>query len=335
MANKEKIMERLISDFDLLTQKGYQVIGVFLQGSQNYGLDYEGSDVDTKAIVVPTIRQLALNEKPISYTYVHPNNEHIDVKDVRVMHTCFKKQNINMLEILFTEYKYINPLYESIYNDVIEKRELIAHRNMKDAVHCIVGMIKEKHHALEHPYPVTKEEIAKYGYAAKQLHHMFRCKDFLLQYINGTSFEECLFPNDPSMLLDLKTKHDATLEQARIMADICEMHAVEIQKAFENESVETHQAEVDRILNDALVLAVERAASINLENVLVASNTHPDMSKRCNCKVRHENGNCLPHGGFCTSVGDNVCEAIRQAYDSGYTDGYRDSFVADLHRSTT
>ena len=29
---------------------------------------------------------------------------------------------------------------------------------------------------------------------------------------------------------------------------------------------------------------------------------HPD------CPFRHENGNCLPHGGFCTSVPTTVCD---------------------------
>ena len=33
-----------------------KIVGCFLQGSQNYGLDYEGSDVDTKLIVVPDFR---------------------------------------------------------------------------------------------------------------------------------------------------------------------------------------------------------------------------------------------------------------------------------------
>lgn len=39
---------------------------------------------------------------------------------------------------------------------------------------------------------------------------------------------------------------------------------------------------------------------------------------RENCPMRHENGNCLPCGGFCTSVNDLICEALHKAYDSGY-----------------
>ncbi len=100
---KELIAARLQSDYDHLADLGYEVVGVFLQGSQNYGLDVynEGykSDIDTKAIVLPSVENIINNEKPISTTLVHPNNEHLDVKDIRVMFDTIKKQNINFVEI--------------------------------------------------------------------------------------------------------------------------------------------------------------------------------------------------------------------------------------------
>ena len=42
---------------------------------------------------------------------------------------------------------------------------------------------------------------------------------------------------------------------------------------------------------------------------------------REDCQMRHENGNCLPIGGFCTAVSDILCEALHQAYDKGYVSG--------------
>lgn len=35
-----------------------------------------------------------------------------------------------------------------------------------------------------------------------------------------------------------------------------------------------------------------------------------------NCYMRHENGNCLPAGGFCTA-NKNICEALHNAYEMG------------------
>lgn len=36
------------------------------------------------------------------------------------------------------------------------------------------------------------------------------------------------------------------------------------------------------------------------------------------CKMRHENGNCLPCGGFCTSINNEICEALHNAFNRGY-----------------
>lgn len=38
---------------------------------------------------------------------------------------------------------------------------------------------------------------------------------------------------------------------------------------------------------------------------------------RKDCPMRHKNGNCLPCGGFCTSVNDPICEALHSAYRDG------------------
>lgn len=36
-------------------------------------------------------------------------------------------------------------------------------------------------------------------------------------------------------------------------------------------------------------------------------------NNRKDCEYRHENGNCLKIGGFCTSVNDKYCEKIKQS----------------------
>lgn len=72
-------------------------VGLFLQGSQNYNLDYEGSDIDTKAIMLPSFSDFVLNAKPLSTTHIMENNEHVDFKDIRLMFDCIKKQNVNFV----------------------------------------------------------------------------------------------------------------------------------------------------------------------------------------------------------------------------------------------
>lgn len=94
-----------------------KIVGIFLQGSQNYGLDYEGSDVDTKLIVLPSFDDVVFNRKPVSTTHVRSNDEHIDWKDIRLYMDTFVKQNLNFLEILFTDYSIINPEYAQVQAD--------------------------------------------------------------------------------------------------------------------------------------------------------------------------------------------------------------------------
>ena len=164
-----------------------QVVGIFLQGSQNYGLDTEHSDVDTKLIVTPSFKDIALNAKPVSTTHVRDNEEHIDFKDVRLYMETFRKQNLNFLEILFTPFYIINPLYEDAWMRLVEHREEIARMNPYRAVKSMKGIALEKYHAMEHPYPSKLDLIERYGFDGKQTHHLLRVDDYLERFIAGVS----------------------------------------------------------------------------------------------------------------------------------------------------
>ena len=102
MNRSNNIMKRVKEHYEEAQSLGHEVLVCALQGSQNYGLDYEGSDIDTKLIVAPTFEEIAFNKKPVSTTHVRENNEHIDFKDIRLYIETFRKQNLNFLEILFT-----------------------------------------------------------------------------------------------------------------------------------------------------------------------------------------------------------------------------------------
>lgn len=260
MEEKEKrIRTRLIEDFDYVSSLGYNVLGVFLQGSQNYQLDYSGSDIDTKAIIIPSFTDFVLTRKPVSTTLIRDDNSHIDIKDIRLMHDCFRKQNINFIEILFTEYRYMNPEYTKLYQPMFDNNELIAHYNNYAAINCIAGMVYEKHKAMEHPYPSLIEKIEKYGYDNKQLHHMLRCEEFLKRYINGVPYAECLIPTDPQHLIDIKSSYIYSLEEAREIANNCEAVVKDIKQKY----MDTHEVIINRtaeeIMNDVLVSVLKYA----------------------------------------------------------------------------
>ena len=135
MDREEYISKGLIRHIEEF-KKQYPNLEMFvlvLQGSQNYGLDlytddYK-SDIDTKCIVIPSLEDVVMNKKSISTTHICPNNEHIDIKDIRLYFDNFKKQNINFVEILFSNYYIINPKYQDLWDELIKNRENIAHYN--------------------------------------------------------------------------------------------------------------------------------------------------------------------------------------------------------------
>lgn len=246
------IQERVQEHYDEVMALGYEVVGVFLQGSQNYKLEYEGSDVDTKAILLPTFDDFCLNRAPISTTHVRANNEHTDFKDVRLMFDCFKKQNINFVEILFTEYKVMNPKYETIFQMMIDNRELIAHYNNYAAINCMAGMSMEKFKALEHPYPATMDKIEKFGYDPKQLHHIIRINEFMKRYIAGEPYAACLHSNIRHGLIEIK-KGFYDLESARMFAKEYDNATNEMKKEYMANNPVCVNSDAEIIMNSTIV----------------------------------------------------------------------------------
>lgn len=243
------IIKRLNSDYEYLTSLGYEVFGVYLQGSQNYKLDYEGSDIDTKAIILPSFEDVVLNKKPVSTTIILESGEHLDVKDIRLMFENFRKQNINFLEILFTEYYVFNEKYKKENMLLRENNEAIAHYNNFLSVKCIAGMAMEKYKAMEHPYPTLKWKIDKWGYDPKQLHHILRCAGFLKKYINGESYKECLIPTDIPYLLSVKKCPPRySLTEAREIAT----EVIEEIRKVEKFYLETNEIHIDHFVEELL-----------------------------------------------------------------------------------
>ena len=194
------------------------IVGIFYQGSGNYGLDYEDSDVDTKCIITPSFKEIALAHKPMSTTHIRANNEHIDIKDIRLYVQTFRKQNLNFLEILFTPYCWFpNSHFFYQWQRLVNHKEEITHYNLVRLIKSMKGIAAEKYHAMEHRYPSRIEIIDKFGYDPKQLHHLLRVSEFLDRYIEGESFAECLKSKQAEYLKNVK-KGCISLEEARVLA---------------------------------------------------------------------------------------------------------------------
>ena len=265
---EKTIMERLQEHYEEALEyfPEDRIVGIFLQGSQNYGLQVPGSDVDTKLIVTPTFEDIAMNRKAVSTTHVRANDEHIDFKDIRLMFQTFRKQNLNFLEILFTDYKIVNPIYADLWAEVEKYREEIAHYNLFFAVKAMKGIALEKYHAMEHRYPAKIEIIDRMGYDPKQLHHLLRVEDYLRRYIAGETYVDCLRPTDPEYLKDVKLGK-YTLEEARVLANESLARIDEMCAPYDKDSeFNTSNPRVDAILDSAQYEIMKLAIMEELSN---------------------------------------------------------------------
>ena len=248
---KVETLERVHDHFheSLTYFKPNNIVFLGLQGSQNYGLDTPFSDVDTKLIVTPSLHDIIMNKQAVSTTHVRENNEHTDFKDIRLMFGTFRKQNLNFLEILFTDYFVLNPEYINEWDELIEHREEVAHYNIYSAVKAMKGVALEKYHAMEHRYPAKVDVIDKYGYDPKQVSHLLRVEDYLLRYINGESYEACLKPLQPQYLIDVKLGC-FSLNEARQIANDAMAHIEKICEPFTKDShYNINNPKVDELLD--------------------------------------------------------------------------------------
>lgn len=219
LALDDVIFSRLKSDYDYCVAQGYEVVGVFLFGSQNYNMHTPESDIDVKAMVIPNINDLVWGSTNISKKVVRDNGELV-IYDIASIHKSIKKQSINFVEILFTEYKILNPQYTHLYAPMFEHREGIADLNRFKAIHCTLSMAKNKHEMLFAELPSNAERVQKAGYDYKAFAEILRMEDFLATRIAGLPYRISLISDSVDYHRKIKMHElDFPLEQVRACAN--------------------------------------------------------------------------------------------------------------------
>ena len=255
MTDRNIIANAIYNCKEMLEDRGLTIVGIFLYGSQNYNLDYEDSDIDLKAIVIPTINDIVFNNKPISTSIEIPEGL-CDIKDIRLMVQSWRKQNVNFMELLFTEYSYVNPLFYEFFRPLLAARETIVRYNEKRAVDCLRGFVYEKYYRLFKDTPSQHDEITKYGYAAKQLVHMERLASLLEHYMKREPYMECLMvsPEERQKWIDLKTYSpnplsvDEVKERSQKVIEIVEDNILNAEKYY-GFTPSPQNEKVDKIFN--------------------------------------------------------------------------------------
>ena len=207
MDRTERINSKLLEVKKFLEEQGYSVAYVCVYGSQNYGLDlytreYE-SDLDFKAVIIPTLDNLVYNCKPVSKSIEFETGQ-IDIKDIRAWTETVVKANPAYIETLYSRYKLVDDKYKYQMNSIFRMKHALLWCLRGQFARAVYGMAKEKEAAFEHPYPSCIEDIERYGFSRKQLHHIVR-----LYYLLKNYYDKQILVLEPefdvkSFLIDIK-----------------------------------------------------------------------------------------------------------------------------------
>lgn len=180
--------------------------GVFftaLYGSYNYHLNDEFSDVDTKSFIFPTLENLI--QKVDAKDLLELKSGQAQLIDLRQGFDQLWRENISILELLFTDYFIVSERYREYFEWLRDKREDIAAADQQRLARNIYYSALDKYKKLHHVTDTNRENIEKFGYDTKQLHHILRLNDFMDSYfVKGKSFAESLISPFPDFNIKVK-----------------------------------------------------------------------------------------------------------------------------------
>ena len=175
------VYEKIETHRQFLYSKGISMenlLGIFLYGSQNYKCELENSDVDTKAIYIPNLTE-AIMDKPKIKNYTLPNGEHRELMDIRHFVNNLYKQNINFVEILYTNYFWLNYKYKNLWLIHFKaNKEAIAHYDVPRGIASVIGQ--------------TKHTLNQNPRSGKKIGNSYRLLWFLQKYATGAPYKEAL-----------------------------------------------------------------------------------------------------------------------------------------------
>lgn len=179
----DKIQLYLQSKYDYLCSKysASNILGAFIVGIANYGFADSKDKITTVAIYVPSFEDLCT--KPAA-DWIENN---IYIIDIRQLYDSLKTCRWGALELLYTNYMKITPMYESLFNsEFMNNREIISRANQKNRMEiCYKRMINSFHEG--NYFEVARLLIATDLYLlncnCEDIFHLK--KDYHIRYLNN------------------------------------------------------------------------------------------------------------------------------------------------------
>lgn len=209
MKKEDNIKDILNHYKKALEMQGYTVIYVALYGSQNYNVDDGQSDIDAKAIVLPTLSQI-IHRQPVS-AVLETEYGAVDYKDIITFNDVVRKGNFSYIEAVQSQYRI---------GDIETIDRLFG--NIPVNLKSIVGGMLEKRKALTHEYPSKVKEFEQFNCDPKQFHHIIRLAHVLMSNLENKTNNSYLIYDDNSREFMVKIKRQLvySLEETKKQADM-------------------------------------------------------------------------------------------------------------------
>ena len=171
-----------------------------LQGSQNYGLDTERSDVDTITLMIPGFEQLVLDTDAVRTTHsINCPDGIATIKDFRAVFHYFINGAINVYQILYTPYVCVNEKYRKHFDYLRSMADDIAENNQRKIIDSTIGMIRSRLSS------ITKSDgTMSPAELGKKFAMSFYYREFLIRFMDGESFGSAMVSENTEYLKQLK-----------------------------------------------------------------------------------------------------------------------------------
>lgn len=155
-------------------------IGTFLYGSQNYGLDYEGSDIDTITIILES--EKAKQELTLK-------NGKAKIYTLKYFLYRLKQGDLECYEIMYTKHNIINSIYANEFSRFVQEfSKCMNYERIKNSLY------KKLDEHLSHVlWVLYNPEKARYN--KKRLYWALRVQNQLQRISDGEDFKSSLVYN--------------------------------------------------------------------------------------------------------------------------------------------
>ena len=189
---ENKIINKLAVHYKIVEKMGYIVVGAFLYGPQNYTFTLKEKDthrVRSKVLVIPSISNL-LDRSAYEIQEFDEGDDTIEILDVNTMLNAWKNGNLQMMEILYTDYASINPQYAAAVFDLKKLNASITEMNPNGFITSCKNIAQSLLSDIELPISSPKDR----RHIGESLYEAYRINSILQDFLEkGHTFQQALY----------------------------------------------------------------------------------------------------------------------------------------------